>query len=179
MPQKKNPWRSESISSLAKIERSLVIPALENIVTWHERDLSQSASERFIIPEAFILLDHMLTSMTRILKGLHVNESRMYENLTKFKDPMMSESVMMALVNKGMPRLEALRLLQQLVFESQKSKKDFSVILTSNPAVGKYLNEKEVNAALDPKLYLGMSHELVDEAVGKTLTERRARGLQA
>ena len=75
MPQKKNPWRSENISSLAKIERSLVGPALEGVVTWHERDLSQSASERFIIPEAFILLDHMLGSMIRILSGLRINES--------------------------------------------------------------------------------------------------------
>jgi adenylosuccinate lyase len=179
MPQKKNPWRSENISSLAKIERSLVVPALENIVTWHERDLSQSASERFLIPEAFILLDHMLSSMIRILKGLHVDESRMYENLMKFKDPMMSESVMMALVNKGMPRLEALKLLQQLVFESQNSKKSLGVMITSDPTIGKYLTEEEVNAALDPKLYLGMSRELIDDAVGKTSTERRSRGLQA
>jgi len=179
MPQKKNPWRSENISSLAKIERSLVVPALENIVTWHERDLTQSASERFVIPEAFTLLDHMLTSMTLILSGLHVNESRMNENLTKFKDPMMSESVMMALVNKGMPRLEALKLLQQLVFESQSSKKSLSAELGSNPTVRKYLTQAEVNAALDPKLYLGMSHELIDNAVGKTLIERRGRGLQS
>jgi adenylosuccinate lyase len=179
MPQKKNPWRSENVSSLAKIERSLVVPALENIVTWHERDLSQSASERFIIPEAFILLDHMLSSMTRILSGLLVNEPRMYENLMKFKDPMMAESVMIALVNKGMPRLEALRLLQQLVFETQNSKKSFSAMLSGNPTIGKYLTKEEVDAALDPKLYLGMSAELIEDAVEKTLSERRARGLQA
>ena len=178
MPQKKNPWRSENVSSLAKIERSLVIPALENIVTWHERDLSQSASERFIIPEAFILLDHMLSSMTRILSGLLVNVSRMNENLMKFKDPMMSESIMMALVSKGMPRLEALRLLQQLVFESQNTGKSLSVILGGNPTIGKYLTQEELSAALDPKLYLGMSTGLVDDAVEKTLAERRARGLQ-
>jgi adenylosuccinate lyase len=178
MPQKKNPWRSENISSLAKIERSLVGPALEGVVTWHERDLSQSASERFIIPEAFILLDHMLGSMIRILSGLRINELRIHENLMKYKDPMMSESVMIALVNKGMPRQEAHRLLQQLVFKSQEEKKNFSETLTHDATVTKHLTEEEVRSALEPKSYIGMSPVLVDTVVKNTAAERRARGLQ-
>ncbi len=178
MPQKKNPWRSENISSLAKLERSLVGPALEGIVTWHERDLSQSASERFIIPEAFILLDHMLSSMIRILSGLRINELRIHENLMKYKDPMMSESVMIALVNKGMPRQEAHRLLQQLVFKSQEEKKSFSETLIHDTTVVKHLTEEEVSAALEPKSYIGMSPMLVDAVVKNTAAERRARGLQ-
>jgi adenylosuccinate lyase len=178
MPQKKNPWRSESISSLAKIERSLVSPSLEDIVTWHERDLSQSASERFIIPESFILIDHMLSSMTRILSGLRVNEQRIHENLMRFKDPMMSESVMIALVNKGMPRQEAHRLLQQLVSESQEKKVSFGETLTGNRTITKYLTPEEVTTVLEPKAYVGMSREIVDAAVRKTLSERRARGLK-
>jgi len=177
MPQKKNPWRSENISSLAKIERSLVGPALESIVTWHERDLSQSASERFVIPEAFILIDHMLNSMTRILTGLQVNERRIQENLMRYKDPMMSESVMIALVGKGMPRQEAHRLLQQIVFESQDKKKNFGEVLAQNATISKYLAKQDVEAALDPKSYVGASRELVDAAVQKTVTERQARGL--
>jgi len=179
MPQKKNPWRSENISSLAKIERSLVPPALEAIITWHERDLSQSASERFVIPEAFILIDHMLDSMARIFSGLHVNEARMLDNLMKFKDPMMSEAVMVALVNKGMPRQDAHRLLQQVVFESQEKKKTFSETLLGNSTVNRYLTQKEIESALDPRAYLGMSHELVDAAVEMTLAERQTRGLLA
>jgi adenylosuccinate lyase len=177
MPQKRNPWRSENISSLAKMERSLVAPSLEGIVTWHERDLSQSASERFIIPESFIIIDHMLNSMIRILRGIHVNEARMIENLTKYKDTMMSESVMGALVSRGMPRQEAHRLLQQLAFESEDKGKKFEGILTSNPVVGKYLTKAEISAALDPKSYLGTTRELVDSAVQKASSERRARGL--
>jgi len=177
MPQKKNPWRSENISSLAKMERSLVPPTLESVITWHERDLSQSASERFVIPEAFILMDHMLNSMTRILSGLRVKADRMLENLAKYKDPMMSESVMIALVRKGLPRQEAHRLLQQVVFESEDKKQSFHDVLLSNLTVSKYLTEDEVKAALDPKLYIGMSMELVDAAVEKTIAERRKRGL--
>jgi adenylosuccinate lyase len=116
--------------------------------------------------------------MIRILSGLRVNESHIQENLMKFKDPMMSESVMIALVSKGMARQEAHRLLQQLVFKSQDEKKSFSEILFSNPTISKYLTTQEVNAALEPKAYIGMSHELVGDAVQKTVAERRARGLQ-
>jgi adenylosuccinate lyase len=177
MPQKKNPWKSENISSLAKIMRSLVPPALESIVTWHERDLSQSASERFIIPEAFILLDHMLNSMTRILSGLQVNEQRIRVNLAKYKDPMMSESVMIALVSKGLPRQEAHRLLQKLVFESLEKGRTFAEVLGQNPPVSKLLAKNEIEVALDPHSYIGASLQLVDAAIEKTRSERRARGL--
>ena len=177
MPQKRNPWRSENISSLAKIERSLVGPALESIVTWHERDLSQSASERFIIPESFILIDHMLSSMIRILTGLSVNEQRMSENLTRFKEPLMSEAVMTALVNKGMPRQEAHRLLQQLLSQSKVESMGFMETLAKNPTVAGYLSREEIGDALDPRAYLGATRQLVDAAVEKATAERRARGL--
>lgn len=179
MPQKRNPWKSENVSSLAKIERSLVGPALEGIVTWHERDLSQSASERFVVPESFIVIDHMLNSMIHILSALRVNEARMLENLMTFKDPMMSESVMMALVNKGMPRQEAHKLLQQIVFESAEKNKGFAEALAGNPTIAKHLTGEAINTALNPKSYLGMSSELVRVAVEKTEAERKARGLSA
>ena len=179
MPQKRNPWRSENISSLARMERSLVGPAIESIVTWHERDLSQSAAERFVMPESFIILDHMLNSMTRVLGGLHVNEKGMLENLMKFKDPLMSESVLMSLVSKGMPRQDAHRLLQNLVFESREKHMNFSETLKHDPVVARYLTTTELDLALDPKAYLGMSKELVDTSVERAMSERRARGLVA
>lgn len=179
MPQKKNPWRSENISSLAKIERSLVPPSLEAIITWHERDLTQSASERFVIPEAFILLDHMLSSMTNILSRLNVNTERMLENLMRFKDPMMSESIMISLVHKGLPRQEAHRLIQQLVFESQETKRSFYETLIGNSTISRYLTKDELKSALDPVSYVGMSAELVDTAVSETITERQRRGLNS
>jgi adenylosuccinate lyase len=177
MPQKRNPWRSENISSLARIERSLVGPALESVVTWHERDLAQSASERFIIPESFILLDHMLSSMIHILGGLRVDEPRMLENLMRFKDPMMSEAVMTALVNKGVPRQDAHKLLQQLSSQSVAERRPFAELLRGNRTVAKWLSEAEVEAALDPKSYLGASEQLVDAAVKKAVAQRQARGL--
>ena len=177
MPQKRNPWRSENISSLARIERSLVSPALESIVTWHERDLSQSAAERFVIPESFIILDHMLGSMVRILGDLRVDERQMARNLMRFKDPMMSEAVMTALVRKGLPRQEAHKLLQQLTAIARREERPFREILATDPEIAKYLGKGEIDAALDPKAYLGASVELVDAAVEKATAERRARGL--
>jgi adenylosuccinate lyase len=179
MPQKRNPWRSENISSLAKIERSLVGPALESIVTWHERDLSQSASERFIIPESFILIDHMLSSMIRILNGMSVNERQMLENLAHFNDPVMSEALMTGLVNKGMPRQDAHRLLQQLFTRSRAENKPFRETLTTDQAIAKYLTREEIEAALDPRSYLGASRQLVDSAIERAAAERRARGINA
>jgi len=177
MPQKRNPWRSESVSSIAKIERSLVSPAIEAIVTWHERDLSQSASERFVLPESFILIDHVLDSITRILSELRVNEAKMLENLMKWKDPMMSESVMIALTLKGMPRQDAHRLVQQIIFNSQQTGESFSTLLQRNDAVSKLLSSSEIESCLDPKSYLGKSAQLVDLAVTRTTAERHARGL--
>jgi adenylosuccinate lyase len=177
MPQKRNPWRSENISSLAKIERSLAQPSLEAIVTWHERDLSQSASERFVIPEAFILFDHMLDSITTILGGLRVNENKIRDNLMKYKDPMMAESLLTALVNKGMPRQEAHRLLQHLVFQSQQTGMSFRDSLLKDDKVSKFLSKSDIDSAMDPASYLGMSRSLVDLAVERSTTERRERGL--
>jgi|SRR5208282_2685714 len=177
MPHKRNPWRSENVSSLAKLMRSLVGPSLESIVTWHERDLTQSAVERFTIPEAFIILDHMLNSMIRIFSGIQINTKHMLENLMKYKDPMMAESVVVALVQKGAHRQEAYRVVQKIVLESIESKRDLAEALANDPAVVKFLSRADIDSAMDPKLYLGMSGKLVDVAVEKTEQERRARGL--
>jgi len=179
MPHKRNPWRSESVSSLAKIMRSLVGPSLESIVTWHERDLTQSAVERFTIPEAFMTLDHMLSSMIRIFDGIEVNTKQMLENLMKFKDPMMTESVVVALVQKGARRQEAYKIVQKIVLETFESKRGLTEALASDPTISKLMTRADVESAMDPKLYLGISGKLVDLAVEKTTRERRARGLSS
>jgi adenylosuccinate lyase len=119
----------------------------------------------------------MLNSMIWILGGLHVNEKGMLENLMKFKDPLMSESVLTSLVSKGMPRQEAHSLLRKLVFESREKSMNFSETLKHDPVVAKYLTTTELDVALDPKAYLGMSKELVDASVERAISERRARGL--
>ncbi|UCE16135.1 MAG: adenylosuccinate lyase [Candidatus Bathyarchaeota archaeon] len=177
MPHKRNPITCERVSGLAKVMRSLVGPALENIPTWHERDLTQSSAERFIIPEACILTDYMLVLMTNVLKNLWVDEKRMRGNLKLTRGRTMSEAVMMALTRKGMNRQEAHELVRQLAIKSEVEKQLFKVALLRNDAVHRMLSEKEVDQALDPRNYLGTTIKQVDLAVQKTKQERKARGL--
>lgn len=177
MPHKRNPITCERISGLAKVMRSLVGPALENIPTWHERDLTQSSAERFIIPEACILTDYMLVLMTNVLKDLWVDEERMRRNLELTQGRTMSEAAMIALTRKGMDRQKAHELIRHLAMKSEVEQQPFKETLLKDETVQRLLSEKEVDQALDPKNYLGTAIKQVDLVVQKTKRERKARGL--
>jgi len=179
MPHKRNPELCERICGLAKVLRSLVIPALENIPTWHERDLTQSSSERFIIPEACILVDYILQLMIHIISGMEVDEERMLKNVELTKGLTMSESVMLALVKKGMGRQDAHELVRKIAVKSHSEKISFRDLLLKDEIVKKYLAEDEIMDALDPKKYLGTAIEQVESVIQKTLEERKARRLFA
>ena len=178
MPHKRNPELCERVCGLAKVLRSLVIPALENIPTWHERDLTQSSSERFIIPEACILTDYMLHLMIGIISGMEVDEDRMLKNLKLTRGLIMSEAVMLALVRKGMGRQEAHELMRKLAIKSRSEGTEFRKVLMEDETVRKFLTEREIDSALDPRRYLGTAVEQVEKAILKTMEERRARGLE-
>ena len=177
MPHKRNPELCERICGLAKIVRSLVVPALEDIPTWHERDLTQTSAERFIIPESCILTDYMIDLMSKILDGLQVNEERMRENLDLTQGRAMSEAVMMALVGKGMSRQEAHELLRVLTIRSETEKQPFKDTLIENRTVREKLTKGEIARALSPYNYLGTALKQIDLMVRKTQLERKARGL--
>ena len=155
MPHKQNPETCERVCGLARIVRSLAVPALEDMVTWHERDLTQSSAERFVLPESNILLDYILNLMTNIFANLRVDEQRMLQNLSLTQGRAMSESVMMALTKKGVNRQDAHELLRKLTITSALEKRDFKKILLKDKYVSSKLNVKEIDAALDPKNYLG------------------------
>jgi len=178
MPHKRNPELCERVCGLAKVLRSLVIPALENIPTWHERDLTQSSSERFIIPEACILTDYMLHLMIGIISGMEVDEDRMLKNLKLTRGLIMSEAVMLALVRKGMGRQEAHELMRKLAIKSRSEGTEFRKVLMEDETVRRFLTEKEIDSVLDPRRYLGTAVEQVEKAILKTMEERRARGLE-
>jgi adenylosuccinate lyase len=178
MPHKKNPIVCENTCSLAKLMRSLVIPALENVVTWHERDLTQSASERFIIPEAFIILDQMLINMIKVLSNIQVYESKMIENLELTKGLALSEAVMMALVKKGTGRKEAYELVRKLSLEALSKGGSFKELLLKNSFIKSFINEEELEEVLNPKNYLGTILDQIEAAIDKTIEERKARGLK-
>ena len=155
MPHKRNPETCERVCGLARIVRSLAVPAMEDMVTWHERDLTQSSTERFLLPESCILTDYLLHLMNNIVAHLRVDEQRMLKNTEWTQGRTMSESVMMALAHKGMNRQEAHEHLRQLTLKSESEKKTFKEILLADPQVTSKLSEKEIDDALSPKNYLG------------------------
>ncbi len=177
MPHKQNPELCERVCGLAKVARSLVLPALEDVPTWHERDLTQSSAERFIIPEACILVDYMLCLMNNILNGLWVSKERMLRNIGVTQGRAMSEAVMITLVKKGMGRQEAHELLRKLTIRSVSKKQAFKMTLLEDKAARAKLSEKEIAKALEPKNYLGTAIKQVELVVKKTQRERKARGL--
>ncbi len=155
MPHKQNPETCERVCGLARIVRSLSTPALEDMITWHERDLTQSSAERFILPESNILLDYMLNLMCNIIANLRVDSQRMLQNLNLTQGRAMSEAVMMALTKKGVNRQEAHEMLRKLTIQSALEKWDFKQVLLEDKLVISKLTEKEIDAALNPKNYLG------------------------
>jgi len=177
MPHKQDPETCETTCGLARIVRSLVIPALENVVTWHERDLTQSSAERFIIPETCILIDHMLFSISNVIANLYVDEQRMQKNVELTQGRAMSEAVMIALTKKDVSRQEAHELLRKLAIKSKIEKRHFGEILLEDKIVRGKLTEKEIDEALNPRNYLGTALEQVELMVKKTREEREARGL--
>jgi adenylosuccinate lyase len=167
MPHKRNPETCERVCGLSRIVRSLTVPALEDVTTWHERDLTQSSAERFLLPEACILTDYLLSLMNNIVVNLRVDEQRMLQNVGLTQGRCMSESVMMALSRKGVNRQEAHELLRKLTIVSEAEKKPFREILLADSLVHKTLNCEEIDAALDPKNYLGTAVKQA-EAFAKT-----------
>jgi len=177
MPHKRNPELCERVSGLAKVVRSLVMPGLEDVPTWHERDLTQTSAERFIIPEACILVDYMLYLMTNILHGLWVNKERMRKNIDLTQGRAMSEAVMITLVKKGMDRQKAHELLRNLTIQSEAEKQPFKKTLLRDKTIREKLSEKEIDKTLNPRNYLGTAVAQVELIIKKTKRERKARGL--
>ena len=155
MPHKRNPEICERVCGVARIVRSLTIPAFEDMVTWHERDLTQSSTERFVLPESCILTDYILSLLTTVVVNLRVDEQRMLQNIGLTQGRTMSESVMMALTRKGVNRQEAHELLRKLTIKSEAEKRHFKEILLADKFVSSKLTDAEIDEALNPKSYLG------------------------
>lgn len=149
MPHKRNPIKSERLCGLARLVRSMVIPALENIPTWHERDLTNSSVERVILPEASILTDYILRQFVAIVRGLTVNPENMRRNLERTQGVVFSGRVLLALVKKGWSREEAYKLVQQCAFEAIQKERPFKAILESRPEVLKAFSPSELDELFD------------------------------
>ena len=177
MPHKRNPMISERICGIAKLIRSLVSPALENIPTWHERDLTQSSCERFVIPEECILIDYMIILLIRVLKGLQVDKKRMRKNMEITEGRMMSEAVMLNLAKKGLGRQKSHELTRKIAIKSHNEQRTFKKVLEENKTIKEFLSSTEIEQVMNPKNYLGTALEQIDLVLKKTQNERKARGV--
>ena len=165
MANKENPVTSENVCGLARVVRGFVIPAYEDVALWHERDLTNSAAERIIVPHALILVDDLVPKLAAVFRNLRVYPERMRENLERTKGQARGEAVMIALVGKGLGRQEAHRLVQAAAKRAREQDAHLRDALAADPKVAKLLTKKEVEAALDPDNYLGASAEIVDRVV--------------
>ncbi len=162
MAHKKNPVTAENVCGLARIVRGFMSPSFESAILWHERDLTNSSAERFFVPHSFILVDDMLAKMTKLFSGLVVNKEQMGRNLSRAGSVIMAESVILALVGKGMGRQDAHELIRKCSMESQRACEEFKSYLMANKGVISLLSEAEIDAALDPRAYLGTTGQTVD-----------------
>ena len=155
VPVKRNPIKSERVSSFSKMMRSHVGIAFENISLWHERDLSNSANERFVIPTSSILADEMLETMIKIISNLIVNEERIVENLYITKGQIFAEFVLEALIKKGVPRFEAYRDVQRVAFDAKERGVQYSDAIKNDSAFSSRLTKQEIDAIFLPEKHLG------------------------
>jgi adenylosuccinate lyase len=173
VPVKRNPIKSERISSLARILRSFSNIAQENISLWHERDLSNSANERFTIPMGVILLDEMINSMIKVIEGLSVNRQKILDNISKTKGRIFAEFILEALVKKGIPRMNAYDNIQHVAFETLPDDKDFKEAIMQDPSIGARLSKNELRIIFDPKTHLAASTRIINDVIRKAEQVRK------
>jgi adenylosuccinate lyase len=154
MPHKRNPEKCERISGLARLFRGYSVSAFENVALWHERDISHSSVERVILPDACILLDYTLDLFTFIVKGMQIYPDRMRENLEASYGLPFSQRVLLALIDKGLNRQEAYKIVQSNAMRSWEQRTPYLDILTEDPAVTAHLSRDELEALFDYNFYL-------------------------
>jgi len=170
MAQKRNPMQSENVTSLARLIRAFALPPLENMVQWHERDLSNSANERIVLPHAIVLTDDVLGKLSEVFAGLEVDPRRMAEAIAQDGGTAMTEHLMLALTSKGLPRAEAHELLRTLT-RGKEAAGTFSARAKGDPAVRKLLSPAEVDAVLDPASYVRSAAEKTDRILARVERE--------
>jgi adenylosuccinate lyase len=151
MPHKRNPISAENLSGLARVVRANSLAGLENIALWHERDISHSSVERIILPDSTILVDYMLARFTKLVDRLFVYPKNMARNMELSRGLFHSETVMLALVAKGITRETAYRYVQRNAMEVWKQGGDFAARLKADRDIGQHLTPAEIDRCFDLK----------------------------
>ena len=153
MPHKRNPILSENVTGLARIVRGYVVPAMENVALWHERDISHSSVERMIAPDATVTLDFALTRAAHIVESLVVYPDRMKKNLDTLHGLVFSQRVLLALTQAGISREDAYRIVQKHAMKVWTQGKDFYTELAGDKEVTRHLSPKALKQFFDAKYY--------------------------
>jgi len=149
MPHKRNPIACEQICGLARLLRGNATAAFENVALWHERDISHSSVERIILPDSFIVLDHMLRRFTRIVKGMVVHADRMRENLARSRGVVFSGQVLLELAAHGVSREQAYLWVQRNAMRSFEEQVDFKALLLQDRDIAGVLGAGGIEKAFN------------------------------
>jgi adenylosuccinate lyase len=168
MPHKRNPVLSENLTGLARMVRAYVTPALEDVVLWHERDISHSSVERMIGPDATVTLDFALNRLAGLIDRLVVYPENMQRNLDRLGGLVHSQRVLLALTQKGAAREDAYRLVQRNAMKAWQEGGDFQKLLTADPEVRKFLSEDEIATNFDLGYHLKEVDTIFERVFGSS-----------
>jgi adenylosuccinate lyase len=167
MAHKRNPITCENVCGLARVIRGFAIPTYENVPLWHERDLTNSAAERFTIGHTCILIDDMLVKTSGVFANLAVFPENMQKNLEATKGLIMAEAVMIALVKKDVGRQDAHEILRRLSMKAMENNTHLKDEILTDENISGLFEPGELDALMDPKNYIGRAEEIVDTVLGK------------
>ena len=168
MPHKRNPVNCERIAGLARVLRGNSMAAMENIALWHERDITHSSVERVILPDSFILLHFMMKEMIHVLKGLQVYPDNMMENIWKTRGLIFSQRVLLALIDKGLPRETAYKIVQKNAMQVWKNKNEnLKDLLLAEKEVNSHFSKKEIEEIFNLDYHLKHVGTIFKRVLGK------------
>ena len=166
MPHKRNPVLTENLTGISRIIRSSVIPMMENITLWHERDISHSSVERILCPDTLVLLDFSINRLKNIVKNLVVNEVRMKKNLDDTKGLFNSQRVMLELIKKGNSRENSYKVVQKIAMKSWEKNINFKELLLNSKEISKFLDKKSINEIFDLTYHFKNINKIFDRVLG-------------
>ncbi len=169
MPHKKNPISAENLCGLARIVRSNSLAAMENMALWHERDISHSSVERIIMPDSTILIDYMLNRLDSVLNNLKVNKENMKRNLYGSYGLFFSQRILLALIEKGLPRQRAYEMVQARALESWEQRVSLYDKIKEDRAILAYLSREEIEELFDISYYLRYEDKIFNRVFKESL----------
>jgi adenylosuccinate lyase len=154
MPHKRNPELCERICGLARLIRGHALTSMENIALWHERDISHSSTERIILPDSCLVMDYILSLFASIMRGLEVYPENMRRNLELTQGLIFSQRVLLALIDKGVSREKAYKIVQDNAMKAWQEKRSFLSLLEADTKITAYLSKFELESLFDYNYYL-------------------------